>query len=133
MYITREADYAIRCILLFSKDPDRIISVSEISKSMHIPRSFLAKILRRLSWRGIVKSTKGVRGGFQLAKKPTEINLLEVIEAIQGPSAMNRCAINEQICKLSRTCAVHPIWVNLRKEVENKLKRENFAKLAMKE
>ena len=132
MYITRGADYAVRCILLLSKEPDRIISANEISKSMLIPRSFLAKILQRLSLKGIVKSTQGVSGGFQLAKKPGKINLLEVIEAIQGPSAMSICAIDKRICGLSGTCAVHPIWVELREEVEKRLKRENFAKLARK-
>ena len=132
MYITRGADYAVRCILLLSKEPDRIISANEISKSMLIPRSFLAKILQRLSLKGIVKSTQGVSGGFQLAKKPGKINLLEVIEAIQGPSAMSICAIDKRICGLSGTCAVHPIWVELREDVEKRLKRENFAKLARK-
>lgn len=122
----------MRCILLLSKEPDRIISANEISKSMLIPRSFLAKILQRLSLKGIVKSTQGVSGGFQLAKKPGKINLLEVIEAIQGPSAMSICAIDKRICGLSGTCAVHPIWVELREDVEKRLKRENFAKLARK-
>jgi Rrf2 family protein len=132
MYVTREADYAVRCILLLSKEPDRIISANEISKSMSIPRSFVAKILQRLSRKGIVKSTQGVSGGFRLAKKPARINLLEVIEAIQGPSAMSVCAIDKRICSLSRTCAVHPIWVELRKDVEKRLKRENFARRARK-
>jgi Rrf2 family protein len=132
MYITREADYAVRCILVLSKEPERIISANEISKSMTIPRSFLAKILQRLSRKGIVKSTQGVSGGFQLTKKPRKVNLLEVIEAIQGRSAMNMCAIDKRLCSLSHTCAVHPIWVELRKYVEKRLKRENFAKLAKK-
>jgi len=132
MYVTREADYAVRCILFLSKGPDRIISANEISKSMSIPRSFVAKILQRLSRKGIVKSTQGVSGGFQLARKPVKINLLEVIEAIQGPSAMSVCAIDKRICRLSGTCAVHPIWVELREHVEKRLKRENFEKLAGK-
>ena len=132
MYITRQADYAVRCVLFLSKEPERIISANEISKSMAIPRSFLAKILQRLSRKGIVESTQGVSGGFQLAKKPARISLLEVIEAVQGPSAMNVCAIDKRICRLSRTCAVHPIWVDLRKDVEKRLKNENFAELARK-
>jgi len=132
MYITRQADYAVRCVLFLSKEPERIISANEISKSMAIPRSFLAKILQRLSKRGIVESTQGVSGGFRLAKKPAKISLLEVIEAVQGPSAMNVCAIDKRICRLSRTCAVHPIWVDLRKDVEKRLKNENFAELARK-
>jgi Rrf2 family protein len=99
---------------------------------MQIPRSFLAKILRSLSWKGILRSRQGVMGGFQLARAPKSISLLEVIEAIQGPSAMNICAIDRRACKLSGTCAVHPIWVRLREDVEKRLKKEHFAKLVRK-
>ncbi len=130
MYVTREADYAIRCVLYLSKESERVASVNEISEHMYIPRSFLAKILQRLARTGIVKSTQGVKGGFQLAKKPKEINLLEVIEAIQGPSAMNVCAVEKRICNLSNSCTVHSIWVKMRDEVEKRLKKEDFSKLA---
>jgi len=132
MYITREADYAVRCVLLLSKEPKRIVSVNEISRSMAIPKSFLSKILQRLSRKGIVKSTQGAGGGFELARKPAKINLLEVIEAIQGPSAANACAIDKRICSLSDTCVVHPVWVKLREDVEKRLKKETFAGLARK-
>jgi len=132
MFVTREADYAVRCILFLSVETDRIVSAGEISKSMFIPRSFLAKILQRLSNRGIVTSTKGTTGGFQLARAPVEVNLLEVIEAIQGPSAANTCAIDERSCNMSSTCAIHPVWVQLRQDIENTLREENFAKLVGK-
>jgi len=132
MYVTREADYAVRCILLLSKKPTLVISAKEISRTMAIPGSFLAKILQRLARKGIVKSTQGVAGGFELARKPEKIHLLEVIEAIQGPSAMNVCAVDKTECSLSGTCSVHPIWVKLREEVEKRLKRETFAKLVRK-
>jgi Rrf2 family protein len=100
---------------------------------MSIPRSFLAKILQRLSRKGIVKSTQGVSGGFQLAKKPAKINLLEVIQAIQGPSAMSACAIDKKICQRSATCTVHPVWVELRAEVEKKLRGVNFENLVRRD
>src|SRR5208337_1622098 len=105
---------------------------SEISQSMLIPRTFLAKILQQLSRRGIVKSTQGVGGGFRLAKPPAEISLLEVIEAIQGPSALNACAVDESVCSLSDRCVIHPVWVALKKDIEGRLKEENFAKLVKK-
>jgi Rrf2 family protein len=101
----------VRCVLFLSKEPDRIISANEIAKAMYIPKSFLAKMLQRLSRKSIVKSTQGVRGGFQLARRPGKIDLLEVIEAMQGPSAANACAIDRKVCNLSKRCVVHPVWV----------------------
>jgi len=129
MYITRKTDYAVRCILFLSKEVNRTVSAGEISKAMLIPKDFLAKILQRLSRKGIVKSTKGAAGGFRLAREPGRINLLEVIEAIQGPTAANACAVDENVCSLSKTCSVHPIWVEVRKMIEERLKDETFAKL----
>jgi Rrf2 family protein len=132
MFVTREADYAIRCILFLSGSPGRVVSAFEISESMSIPKVFLAKILQRLTKKEIVASTKGARGGFRLKKKPEEISVLEVIEAVQGPSAANACAIDAGICNLSSSCAVHPLWVELREMVEERLKTETFATLLRK-
>lgn len=129
MQITRQTDYAVRCVLYLSKEYDRMASVSEISKHMHIPKSFLAKILQGLVKAGIVESSRGIKGGFQLAKGPKEISLLDVIEAIEGPVAMNRCAIDKRLCNLSNTCSVHPVWIEIRKEVEKRLRHYSFEKL----
>lgn len=130
MYVTRKADYAIRCVLYLTRNVGRVASVDEISSAMYVPKSFLAKILQRLVKVGIVESTRGLKGGYQLAKAPRKINLLEVIEAIQGPSAANICAIDRRLCRLSSRCTVHPIWVKIRERVEKELRRKNFAKLA---
>jgi Rrf2 family protein len=132
MFVTREADYAVRCVLFLAKEKGRVVRAGEISESASIPRSFLAKILQRLSRQGIVKSIQGVSGGFHLARLPSKVNVLEVIETVQGRSAINVCAIDEGKCSLSATCVVHPIWVELRKDVEKKLKRESFARLLTK-
>ncbi len=129
MQITRETDYAIRCVHYLSEKWDSVTMVDEISREKCIPKSFLAKILQKLGKSSIVKSYRGVKGGFQLARPPKEINLLEVIEAIQGPVAMNVCAIDDKRCAFSSTCAIHPVWIEIRQEVEKMLRKRNFAKL----
>lgn len=105
--------------------------VDEISKEMNIPKSFLAKILQRLGKVSLVKSYRGVKGGFILARAPKEISLLEVIEAVQGPVAMNICAIDEALCERSSSCTIHPVWVEIRKQVEQILKKKNFEDLRL--
>jgi len=129
MQIRRETDYGVRSVLYLSRGLDRIATIGEIARHMHIPQSFLAKILQRLVKAGIIESNRGIKGGFQLARKPKEINLLDVIEAIEGSVAMNRCAIDKRLCDLSNICSVHPIWIEIRKEVEKRLRKEDFAKL----
>jgi Rrf2 family protein len=129
MLVTRETDYAVRTVLYLAKIRDRTASVTEVAHAMQIPKSFLAKLLQRLVRCHILTSSRGVNGGFQLAQKPSEITLLSIMEAVQGPAGINVCAIDSKRCKLSSTCAVHPVWVEMRKEVEKRLKRETIAKL----
>jgi len=132
MLITRETDYAIRCILYLAHDHDRIASVKEIARAMHIPKSFLAKILQRLVRNGILESIRGAQGGFRLKRKPSEISLLAILEAIQGRAAINICAIDSKRCRRSSTCTVHPVWVDIRKELEARLQKQSIAGLVKK-
>lgn len=127
--ITREADYAIRCILFLSRIEGKLTSVKDISGPMGIPPSFLAKILQKLLKSGLVESVRGAGGGFRLKRKPEDINLCDVVEAIDGPVALNRCAVDENICEFSVGCPIHPVWVELRRDVEGVLKKHNFKSL----
>lgn len=129
MQITRETDYAIRCVYYLKNKPDEMTMVDEIAREMSIPKSFLAKILQKLSRAKIVRSWRGVKGGFQLAKKPEDISIYDVIKAIEGLIAMNVCAVDKKKCSLSSKCTIHPIWVELREEVEDKLKSKKFSQI----
>ena len=68
MQITRETDYAIRCVLHLARQPRRVAPAAEIAAATQVPRIFLAKILQRLAKAGIVVSQRGVQGGFSLAR-----------------------------------------------------------------
>lgn len=130
MLITRKTDYAIRCVLYLSENRERTANVDEIARAMLIPKSFLAKIIQKLEKAGIVKSSKGRKGGFSLVKEPKGISLMEIIEIIQGPLSINVCAIDKRRCNLSSICSVHPIWVNIRRKTEERLKKTSFEALS---
>ncbi len=132
MFITRKTDYAIRSILYLCEKKNKIVDVNEIAKQKLIPKIFLSKILQKLCKKGVVKSLKGKKGGFYLAKDPSKLTLMEIIEIMQGPISINICVVNKRKCKLSNLCSVHPIWVNLREEMEEKFKRITFEELIIK-
>ena len=129
MLVTRETDYAVRCVLYLARQQDQITSVSEIAEQMHIPKSFLAKILQRLVRDGIVESLRGVNGGFRLLKNPNHITLLEVLTAIQGIAPVNNCAIDKRRCSMSSHCGVHPVWLEIRREIERRLATQTISGL----
>ncbi|MDA8087776.1 MAG: Rrf2 family transcriptional regulator [Nitrospiraceae bacterium] len=128
MRIKREADYAIRCVSHLVQRPGEIAAIEDISKGVRVPKDFVAKIMQKLSRAGIVKSHRGVRGGFELARAPALISFLDIIEAVQ-PVEMNICAIDDRRCSLSNSCAIHPAWVEIREEVRGILAGRNFARL----
>jgi len=126
MEITRETDYAIRCVLYLAGKQGLPTVVDEIAHEMSIPKSFLSKIVQKLSRADILTSFRGVKGGFALARKPAKISLLDVISAMQGPAVSNKCAVDKRVCGRSCTCIVHPVWIELKKINENYLSKINF-------
>jgi Rrf2 family transcriptional regulator, iron-sulfur cluster assembly transcription factor len=134
MGISRKADYAIRCVLLLSGSKQELYPLEKISSRLDLPKPFLAKVLQILSKAKIVASSRGVNGGFCLARNPACISLFDVIEAIDGAIFFNTCAIASDACKQSNSCSVHPIWFELRNIVTDKLSSITFdALIACKE
>ena len=129
MLITRETDYAVRCVLYLARKPEQRTIVDEIAKCMHIPKHYLSKILQRLVREGIVESVRGIKGGYRLLKPPKEITLMDIMGTIQGSVPVNVCALDKRRCQMSSTCSVHPVWVEIRKDIEIRLKRETIDKL----
>jgi len=109
--ITRQADYALRaCVEVAHSTSVERIPTAEIAARQGIPLPFLAKIVSQLVIRGILDSTRGANGGVKLARPPEEISLLEVIEAIDGPVALNRCTREPSSCEMMSTCPLCEIF-----------------------
>jgi len=128
MQITRQADYALRAMLYLARlDAQQRAATSDIAKKQHIPPSFLAKIISQLSIAGLIQTSRGARGGVSMARSPEKISLLEVVEAIDGPIALNECTGNVVACQFGEECPLRPIWCETQLELVNKLKSTNFS------
>ncbi len=131
MQVTRQGDYGIRSVLYLARQPFKKISfVAEISEEYKIPKSFLAKILQKLVKAKIVRSYRGVKGGFSLARPAREISLLEVLEAIEGKICMNICLHEKKKCQFSKHCPVSPVWAVAQARFSEILKKTNFDELS---
>src|SRR5205807_700940 len=90
--------------------PERIASLQDLSSTLHLPREFLAKILKVLAARGLVRSARGAHGGYQLARPARDISFLEVIEAAEGPVQLNICLDHKDRCDVSSSCTMYDVW-----------------------
>lgn len=131
MEITRQADYAMRAVLYLAIY--RQASIGEIAEAQFVPREYLAKIVQQLGKAGIVRSQRGVGGGVSLAKKPEDISLLDVLEAIEGPLTVNLCFRRPGECPRESFCGVHHELIGIQDTLARELGRVNFARLARKE
>jgi len=130
MQITRQADYALRAMLFLAKlEPTNRAATSQIAEEQHIPPSFLAKIISQLSIAGLIHTSRGARGGVLLARPPEDISILEVIEAIDGPIALNECTHVKGGCTFGDECPLKPLWCDTQNELVEKLKNTTFGQL----
>lgn len=110
MQVTKTLDYAVRSLTYMGHQPIGKHSMKEISQEQHIPLSYLAKIMRRLVKKGLVRSSVGPDGGYTLRKSPNEINLRDIYEAIEGEIRMVDCMDKDSVCVLYDTCPQLPVW-----------------------
>jgi Rrf2 family protein len=109
--ISRKIDYGLRAMIyLASISAEIVVPFREIARQMAVPEDFLAKILKTLVDQGLVRSTRGPHGGYALARPSTEISFLDVIEAVEGPVAVNVCLDEEDACDHSTACTMVHVW-----------------------
>jgi Rrf2 family protein len=111
MSLTRAVDYGVRAMVhIASLPPGTIVLRSDVTALQHIPPSFGAKILRRLTRAGILDSARGINGGYTLARPAEAITLLDVVEAIDGPLTLVPCSGERNACALSDGCPASLVW-----------------------
>lgn len=120
MLITRASEYAILSLIVLSKAKAPMDSET-LSRELSIPKSFLAKILQALAKKKILKSFKGVHGGFSLAQNVNDINMLDVMSAVEGKApAVFECAPSREDCPSERAnvCSIWPFLNKLQGKID---------------
>ncbi len=131
MQLTRAADYAVRATIhLASLEANARTSLTGLSDSTGVGPQFLSKVLQQLVRSGLVISRRGGTGGFSLARPAEEISLLDVIEAIEGATALNFCLASGDPCERSGWCAAHLVWARAQAAMMLELRSASIARLA---
>jgi Rrf2 family iron-sulfur cluster assembly transcriptional regulator len=135
MQITRSGEYALKGLMFLASQPrEKLALVSDISKAQKIPETYLAKIFQRLSKAGLLRSTRGLNGGFSLGRPAGEISMKDVIEALEGPIALNRCLVRKGECEEEDHCPLYEVLGEAQErflEVLDRTTMEDLAKQAV--
>ena len=134
MQVSRKVDYALRAaIYLATQDLKKTCSsTGEIAEIQRIPKKFLEKIIQDLVHSGLVKSKRGPDGGYNLARPAHEISFQDVIEAVEGPIALNVCVDSKDSCNILSRCTMSGVWQEVQRKVVDVFARTTLADVKMK-
>lgn len=131
MLFSRSAEYAVRAMtFLATREPGKLAGAREISEAENIPMPFLWKILQMLTKRRLVRSFKGIHGGYELARDAGRIPLIEIVNVTDGREFRESCVLGLPRCDNQNPCPLHEQWKGIRAGVTRMLDETSLADLA---
>lgn len=138
MKISALEEYGLRCLVQLTRagavpGSDSSLSARQIAEREGLTLEYASQILAELRRTGLVTSTRGVRGGFRLARSPRETTVGQLFRSLDGPFADNLCESytgNRDVCAHSEGCAVRPVWSELQRRLYGFLDGVSLADIA---
>lgn len=119
--ISKLADYACLIMGIFAQQNINLPSATEISSQLKLGLPTVRKILQLLARANILTASRGVSGGYQLAKSPKDISLLEIVEAVDGKLALTDCCTSTN-CQIIQQCQGQSGWRQINEVVAQALR-----------
>lgn len=126
--ITRNTDYALRAICYIAQQ-SKIVTVTEMVRTLGVPRPFMRKILQQLNKNKVLKSSKGQSGGFKLSIPARKLYLIKIMRIFQGEINLNGCFLKKDICPNRGRCVLRKKINSIEADVLKQLKAINIASL----
>ena len=127
--ITRRSDLATRALIELARLGRRAKS-TELAEAIGTTPGFLSQVMTPLAGRGWIRSEPGPSGGYSLTANLAEVSVLDVIEAIEGPSDAGRCVLEDRPCGAAGPCALHQPWQRARTQLLDELSQSSLAALS---
>jgi Rrf2 family iron-sulfur cluster assembly transcriptional regulator len=135
--ITTWAEYGLICALHLARRIDEgPVTGRDVAEKERLPTDYVEQILLRLRRAGIVRSTRGARGGYVLDRPPEEISVRQVIQASELATFELHCVthpVNEERCADSHSCSIRPVWQLLQRRIDDVLEGVRLADLLLEE
>jgi FeS assembly SUF system regulator len=128
--ISRLTDYATVLLAALAGEPQRVQTAASLAEQTHIAAPTVSKLLKQLQRAGLVISTRGLRGGYQLARPAAQISAAAILDALEGPMALTDCAAGQGNCEIEESCRVGRVWQRLNLAIRRALYDVSLAQLA---
>ena len=128
--ISRLTDYATVVLAALAEQPERVQTATALAEQTRIAAPTVSKLLKQLQRANLVVSTRGLHGGYQLARPATQISAAAILDALEGPVALTDCAAGQGHCEIEETCRVGRVWQRLNLAIRRSLHDVSLAQLA---
>jgi len=129
--MTKQADYGFVLLSRLAGEPGRVANAPDLAGETRLPLPMVSKILKLLARGEVVRSHRGVKGGYSLARPAEEISAAEIVRALEGPVALTVCIEGSPgECELEPFCQVRGHWQQINVAIESALERISLAELA---
>jgi Rrf2 family protein len=134
MIYSKPCMHGLRAVIyIASRNVESPVRGEDIAREEDLPSPFLSKILKILASRNILHSVRGPGGGFRLARSADEITLLDVVEAIDGLTQFEECALGWKTCQDDKPCPLHSTWKDMRQNLKEYLQKTPVSALVQME
>lgn len=129
--LSQTAEHALRAVLYLARHRAKgLVAASEIARALGAPKNYLSKTLRRLVQRGLLRSARGPKGGFELLVHPASLPASRVLEAVgESVQSSPTCLLGDHPCDPSDPCEVHVRWITLVEQVLRPMEETSVADL----
>jgi FeS assembly SUF system regulator len=128
--ISRLTDYATVVLATLAEQPERVQTATLLAERTRIAAPTVSKLLKQLQRANLVTSTRGLNGGYQLARPAGEISAAAILDALEGPVALTDCAAGQGHCEIEANCRVGRGWQRLNLAIRRSLQDVSLAQLA---
>ena len=127
--VTKLTDYATVVMTVLAARPDEVLSATELAEAAGLEPPTVSKLLKPLAQAGLVEGLRGVRGGYRLTRPASEITLIEIVEAMEGPLAITECSQGQSHCGIASQCGVRSNWRLINDVVSDALRAVTLAQM----
>ena len=128
--ISKLTDYGTVILACLASQADRLWTAAEVAERTHVGLPTVSKLLKKLQRSGLVVSTRGSHGGYQLACPPSEISAARILDALEGPFAITECSGQHSNCGIESNCRVGHAWQRVNAAIRRALTDISLAQLA---
>jgi FeS assembly SUF system regulator len=127
--VTKLTDYATVVLTALAARPDAVLSAAELAERAGLEMPTVAKLLKPLAQAGLVEGFRGTNGGYRLARAASQISLVEIVEAMEGPLGMTECSVHAGACGIEHSCGVRANWRRINDVVADALRSVTLAQM----